>query len=60
MSITYLALLRGVNVGGKNKLPMKELAEMFAEMGYGSVRTYIQSGNVIFKAACKVLRNSLR
>lgn len=51
MSTTYLALLRGVNVGGRNKLPMKGLAKMFAEMGYGSVRTYVQSGNVIFRAA---------
>jgi uncharacterized protein (DUF1697 family) len=50
MSTTYLALLRGINVGGKNKLPMKGLTEMFVEMGYGQVRTYIQSGNVIFTA----------
>lgn len=46
----HVALLRGVNVGGKNKLPMKELAAMFAETGCGEVRTYIQSGNVVFRA----------
>jgi uncharacterized protein (DUF1697 family) len=46
----YLALLRGINVGGKNKLPMKELAELFVKAGCGEVRTFIQSGNVIFSA----------
>jgi uncharacterized protein (DUF1697 family) len=43
-------LLRGVNVGGKNKLPMKDLTVMFGEAGCSEVRTYIQSGNVIFRA----------
>jgi uncharacterized protein (DUF1697 family) len=47
---TYLALLRGINVGGKNKLPMKDLAESFGKVGCGEVRTFIQSGNVIFSA----------
>jgi len=51
MPATYLALLRGVNVGGKNKLPMKDLAAMFVEAGCLEVRTFIQSGNVVFKAA---------
>jgi uncharacterized protein (DUF1697 family) len=50
MSVTYLALLRGINVGGKNKLPMKDLIEMFVEAGCGNVRSFIQSGNVIFSA----------
>jgi len=50
MPETYLALLRGVNVGGKNKLPMKGLVELCREIGCGEVRTYIQSGNVIFQA----------
>jgi uncharacterized protein (DUF1697 family) len=45
---TYVALLRGINVGGKNLLPMKHLAGLFAGAGCGAVRTYIQSGNVIF------------
>ena len=45
-----VALLRGINVGGKNKLPMKDLAAMFREAGCDDVRTYIQSGNVIFRA----------
>jgi uncharacterized protein (DUF1697 family) len=47
--VTQVALLRGINVGGKNMLPMKELARMFADAGCTDVRTYIQSGNVIFK-----------
>jgi uncharacterized protein (DUF1697 family) len=47
---TYLALLRGINVGGKNKLPMKDLTGMFVAAGCADVRAYIQSGNVLFKA----------
>ena len=43
----YVALLRGINVGGKNKLPMRDLAAMFTEAGCTEVRTYIQSGNVV-------------
>jgi uncharacterized protein (DUF1697 family) len=48
MSETYLALLRGVNVGGKNKLPMSDLVDICIEAGCKNVRTFIQSGNVIF------------
>ena len=44
-----IALLRGINVGGKNRLPMKELAAMFVDAGCKDVRTYIQSGNVVFR-----------
>jgi uncharacterized protein (DUF1697 family) len=47
---THLALLRGINVGGKNRLPMKDLAALFVAAGCTDVRTYIQSGNVIFAA----------
>ncbi len=47
--MTQVALLRGINVGGKNMLPMKELAKIFADAECTDVRTYIQSGNVIFK-----------
>lgn len=50
MLVTYLALLRGINLGGKNKLPMKDLRDMFVEAGSDDVQTYIQSGNVIFRA----------
>jgi uncharacterized protein (DUF1697 family) len=54
MPATHLALLRGINVGGKNILPMKELAKMFADEGCTDVRTYIQSGNVIFNAPLRL------
>lgn len=47
---TYVGLLRGINVGGHNELPMKELAAMFRKAGCADVRTYIQSGNVVFTA----------
>lgn len=50
------ALLRGVNVGGKHKLPMKELAAMFEHAGCRDVRTYIQSGNVVFAASSALAR----
>jgi uncharacterized protein (DUF1697 family) len=46
----HVALLRGINVGGKNKLPMKDLATLFSASGCSDVRTYIQSGNVVFSA----------
>lgn len=42
--------MRGINVGGKNRLPMQDLVRMFEEAGYDDVRTYIQSGNVVFTA----------
>jgi uncharacterized protein (DUF1697 family) len=48
MMTTLIALLRGINVGGNNKLPMKELSALLTEMGLRDVRTYIQSGNVVF------------
>jgi uncharacterized protein (DUF1697 family) len=51
MPATHVALLRGINVGGKNKIPMKDLVEIFVEAGCDGVRTYIQSGNVIFSPA---------
>jgi uncharacterized protein (DUF1697 family) len=46
----YVALLRGINVGGKNIIKMTELAACFEALGFFDVRTYIQSGNVIFRA----------
>ena len=47
----YVAFLRGINVGGKNKIKMEALREMFAALGCSSVKTYINSGNVIFETA---------
>jgi uncharacterized protein (DUF1697 family) len=50
----HIALLRGINVGGKNLLPMKALASLFTNAGCEDVRTYIQSGNAVFRADAKV------
>jgi uncharacterized protein (DUF1697 family) len=46
----YLALLRGINVGGKNNVPMAELKTCLEELGCENVQTYIASGNVIFES----------
>ncbi|MEF3077769.1 DUF1697 domain-containing protein [Winogradskyella poriferorum] len=48
---TYIVLLRGINVGGHRKVPMVELRELLTKTGFSDVKTYIQSGNVIFKFA---------
>ncbi len=48
---TYIALLRAVNVGGTGKLPMAELKALCEACGFGAVRTYIASGNVVFTSA---------
>jgi uncharacterized protein (DUF1697 family) len=44
----YVGLLRGVNVGGTNKLAMADLRSLFEDLGFSGVRTFIQSGNVVF------------
>lgn len=44
----YAALLRGVNVGGKGRLPMEDLRALLAKLGYGEPRTLLQSGNAVF------------
>ena len=51
MKVTqYVALLRGINVGGNNSIKMIALKACFEEMGFTDVATYIQSGNVLFTA----------
>jgi len=45
---SHVALLRGINVGGRNKVPMAELREVVTSLGHTGVTTYIQSGNVLF------------
>ena len=47
----YVALLRGINVGGHGRLPMARLREICQGLGFARVRTYIQSGNVLFQSA---------
>jgi len=44
----YVAFLRGINVGGKNKVKMSDLKQLFRDCGFNKVQTYIQSGNVLF------------
>jgi len=47
---TVVALLRSINVGGRNRLPMADLRDLVASLGFGDVQTYLQSGNVVFTA----------
>ena len=47
----YVALLRGINVGGRNKVPMADLHEAIEAVGHTDVTTYIQSGNVLFTSS---------
>jgi uncharacterized protein (DUF1697 family) len=47
---TFVALLRAVNVGGTGLLPMKDLSALCTQLGFAGVRTYIQSGNVVFRS----------
>lgn len=53
--IKYIAFLRGINVGGRKLIKMEALRRIFESMGFANVRTYIQSGNVIFEARKKNL-----
>jgi uncharacterized protein (DUF1697 family) len=48
---TFIALLRGINVAGHNKIPMPELRSLCADLGWGDVQSFIQSGNLLFQAA---------
>lgn len=47
----YVAFLRGINVGGKNMIKMETLREMFGALGYKNVKSYINSGNIVFETA---------
>lgn len=46
----YIALLRGINISGKNKIPMAELKQSFENLNYTEVKTYLNSGNVVFSS----------
>jgi uncharacterized protein (DUF1697 family) len=46
---TYISLLKGINVGGHNKIKMDALQQMYLKLGYTDVQSYIQSGNLIFR-----------
>ena len=59
----YIALLRGINRSGKNKISMSELKKGFAELGFTEVTTYLNSGNVIFSSTVqdiKILTNKIQ
>lgn len=59
----YIALLRGINISGKNKIAMSELKNCFAELGFAEIVTYLNSGNVIFSSAIEdkdVLSNKVQ
>jgi len=60
MTKRYIGLLRGINVGGKNRLPMARLREIFAECDANEVATYIQSGNVAFTSSAKAAVATLK
>ncbi|MGW8315334.1 MAG: DUF1697 domain-containing protein [Bacteroidales bacterium] len=47
---TYIMLLRGINVGGRNTIPMRELTGILEDLGCSSVKTYIQSGNIVLRS----------
>lgn len=47
---TYISILRGINVGGHNQIKMDSLRQLYAELGYSAIQSYIQSGNVIFNS----------
>jgi len=64
---TYIAFLRGINVSGQKIIKMVELKKMFETIGFKNVRTYIQSGNVVFESAsansdtlCKKIETGLQ
>lgn len=47
--MTWISLLRGINVGGHKKILMADLRTLYESLGFASVRSYIQSGNVVFR-----------
>ena len=55
--LTYVSLLRGINVGGYKPIKMGELRDAFAAVGFEDVKTYLQSGNVVFKAPSQACEN---
>ncbi len=50
---TYIAILRGINVGGRRKILMADLSSLFQGLGFANIQTYIQSGNVVFETNSK-------
>ena len=57
--IIYISMLRGINVGGHKKVKMVELKNLYESLGFNDVKTYIQSGNIIFKTNNKYNSSSV-
>lgn len=53
MMTTYISMLRGVNAGGQKRIGMEKLKELYGSLGLRKVRTYIQSGNVVFESPAR-------
>ena len=51
--LTYISLLRGINVSGHNMIKMPALKDLYEQLGFSNVKTYLQSGNVVFNAKAK-------
>ncbi len=62
----YIVLLRGINVSGRNKIPMAELRDLLNNLGFKNVQTYIQSGNIILESiegksiTCKKIKEGIQ
>ena len=56
----YIALFHGINISGKNTIPMTELQKGFVELGFREVKTYLNSGNVIFSSETDDIRSKSR
>jgi len=56
---TYISLLRGINVSGQKKILMDDLRKLYEQLGFMGVKTYIQSGNIIFDAKGKQLKEKI-
>jgi uncharacterized protein (DUF1697 family) len=56
---TYISFLRGINVSGQKKILMKELSELYVNIGFTEVNTYLQSGNVVFKSGLKLTETKM-
>lgn len=54
--MTFIAFLRGINVGGNHKVPMADLRKKMTDWGYGNVKTILNSGNVIFESSQTILQ----
>ena len=57
---TYISILRGINVSGQKLIKMAHLQKTYEKLGFGSITTYVQSGNVVFKNTTRSHAGALR